>query len=337
MTQQDEPSDATIYDVAQAAGVNPSTVSRTFSRPGRVSARTADLVRRVAEELGYRHREVHPAPRPTRTRIIGLSVADVTNPFNFRVIRGCQSAAAEAGFVILLSDSQESEELERDLLKRQLPLVDGLVIASSRLADTDLRGVAKEVPTVILNRSVAGVTSILPDTAAGVRQAIDNLVALGHGHVCYLAGPSASWADGVRWRAVHDIAKERGLVDHRIGPNKPTINGGRIAAQAIADRKVAAVITYNDVMAIGLMKGLQQRGLNVPADVSVIGFDNIFASELVSPGLTTVASPLTMLGEAAVRNIVTTLSGEVVATPKPASLPMRLIVRDSTGPAPRHR
>jgi LacI family transcriptional regulator len=330
-----EESPATIYDVAQAAGVNPSTVSRAFSRPGRVSARTAQLIQRVADELGYRRQEVVPVHRPSATKILGLSVADVTNPFNFRLIRGCQTAAASAGFVMILSDSQESEELERDLLRRQLPLVDGMVIASSRLSDKELRGVARQVPTVVLNRRLSGVTSIVPDALSGVRQAVDHLVSLGHDHICYLAGPEASWADGARWSAVRDLARERRLIEHRVGPNHPTIKGGRIAAQTVRSRGYSAVIAYNDVMAIGVVKGLVERGLSVPGDVSIIGFDNIFASELVTPGLTTVASPLTAIGEAAVRHLVGELGGPKPSEPFLASMPMKLIVRESTGPAPR--
>lgn len=326
-------SDATIYDVAKAAGVSPSTVSRAFSRPGRVSAQTAERIRAVAEELGYRSREVaRTAPRTT-TKVLGLAVADITNPFNFRVIRGCQAAAAEAGFVVTLSDSQESEALEREMLRRSLPLLDGLVIASSRLSDTELRTVAKTIPVVVLNRRVAGLHCIVPDMGAGVRKAAEHLVQLGHRSITYLAGPEASWADGIRWRAVRDSSRDVGFTEHRVGPFAPTLQGGRASAEVIAARKARAVICYNDLMAIGLMRGLQERGLRVPEDVSIVGFDNIFASALTSPSITTVAAPLTMLGDSAVRYIVGSLSGSKSIETIPLTVPVRLIIRESTGPA----
>ncbi len=326
-------SDATIYDVARVAGVSPSTVSRAFSRPGRVSAQTAQKIRQVAEELGYRSREVSRTSAKSTTKVLGLAVADITNPFNFRVIRGCQAAAAEAGFVVTLNDAQESEALEREMLRRSLPLLDGLIIASSRLSDTELRTVAKSLPVVILNRRVAGLHCIVPDMAHGIRKATEHYLALGHRNITYLAGPEASWADGMRWRAMRDSAKDLGFTEHRVGPFAPTLQGGRGAAEVIAARRLKAVICYNDLMAIGLIQGLAERGIKVPDQVSVIGFDNIFASALITPGLTTVAAPLTMLGDSAVRYIVGSLAGHKAADAAPVSVPVRLIVRHSTGPA----
>lgn len=326
-------SDATIYDVARVAGVSPSTVSRAFSRPGRVSAQTAERIRKVAEELGYRSREVTRAAAKTTTKVLGLAVADITNPFNFRVIRGCQVAAAEAGFVVTLNDAQESEALEREMLRRSLSLLDGLIIASSRLSDTELRTLAKSLPIVILNRRVSGLHCIVPDMAHGVRKAAEHLLALGHRNITYLAGPEASWADGMRWRAVRESARELGFTEHRVGPFAPTLQGGRGAAEVIAARRLKAVLCFNDLMAIGLMQGLAERGIAVPDQVSIVGFDNIFASALVTPGLTTVAAPLTMLGDSAVRYITATLSGHKVPETGPVLVPVRLIVRGSTGPA----
>lgn len=331
-TSGESGSDATIYDVAKAAGVSPSTVSRAFSRPGRVSAQTAEKIRKVAEELGYRSRTVTRAQPKTQTKLLGLAVADVTNPFNFRVIRGCEAAAAQAGFLIMLSDSQESEVLEREMLRRSMPLMDGLVIASSRLSDTELRTIAKTMPVVVLNRRVSGLQCIVPDMAQGIRRATEHLLGLGHRTITYLAGPEASWADGMRWRAVRDAARDLGFTEHRVGPFAPTLQGGRAASEVIAARRLRAVICYNDLMAIGLMKGLAERGIKVPEDVSIIGFDNIFASSLIEPGLTTIAAPLTMLGDAAVRHIVAALGG-AKADPLPMTVPVRLVLRDSTGPA----
>lgn len=325
--------DATIYDVARVAGVSPSTVSRVFSRPGRVSAQTAEKIRTVAEELGYRSREVARPQSKSHTKIIGLAVADITNPFNFRVIRGCQAAAAEAGFVMTLNDSQESPQLEREMLRRSLPLMDGLVIASSRLSDTELRTVAKNVPTVVLNRRVQGLHCIVPDMGSGIRLATEHLVGLGHRTVGYVAGPEASWADGMRWRAVRDTAKELGITEHRIGPFLPTLQGGRAAAEVIATRRLRAVLAYNDLVALGIMRALNERGIRVPEDVSIVGFDNIFASAMVEPGLTTIAAPLTMLGEQAVRYITGALAGSNTVSALPVLVPVKLVVRGSTAQA----
>src|SRR3954470_16330843 len=116
--------DVTIYDVARAAGVAPSTVSRAFSRPGRVNAATAERIRQVAEELGYRGNPLARGPSPARRHMIALVVSDVANPFYSEIIRGAQTEAARAGYTIVLPAAQESDRVERAALERALPSVD---------------------------------------------------------------------------------------------------------------------------------------------------------------------------------------------------------------------
>lgn len=332
-TPGDDARPVTIYDVAREAGVSPSTVSRTFSRPGRVSSRTAQHVQEVAERLGYRAQEIYRPVAPSRTKTIGLAISDVTNPFYFPIIRGAETAAAAGGYTLLLADAQESDRVERQMLSRALPLIEGLVIASSRVSDTDLRTLAKTVPVVVLNRAVSGLPSVIPDTGRGVRRAVEHLAELGHRTITYVAGPDASWVGGARWRALREAALELQLSERRIGPFAPTLDGGREAARVIAERGDRAVLVYNDLMAMGLVNGLQREGLAVPQHVSVVGFDNIFAADLVTPGLTTVAAPLQTIGETAVRNVLALGRGATSTQHEPTVVPVRLIVRGSTGPA----
>lgn len=323
----------TIYDVARAAGVAPSTVSRTFARPGRVSATTAARVRQVAADLGYR---VNPLPRalppPHSTSMIALVVAEIGNPFHTAISRGAQAAATEAGHLVVVVDAQESDQLEREALERALPTVEGVVLASSRASDAAIRMIAKQRPTVVLNRDVADVPSVVTDIADGVRQAAGHLAQLGHTGVTYVSGPEASWTDGMRWRSLREAASELGVRIQRTGPCSPTVAGGTKVAEQVDPVSASAVVAYNDQMAIGLIRGLQARGVRVPEDVSVVGFDNTFNAELVTPGLTTVAAPLRALGEQAVRGVLALLSGAPVRTGQPLVLPTRLVVRASTGP-----
>src|SRR5690606_40295973 len=119
-------------DVAQAAGVAPSTVSRAFSRPGRVNAQTAERIRQVASELGYRTNPLARGLPTGRTSLLGIVVADVTNPFFFEIIRGAEKTARDAGYTLLMVDAHESDEAERQALDRTLPLVEGMILATSR-------------------------------------------------------------------------------------------------------------------------------------------------------------------------------------------------------------
>jgi DNA-binding LacI/PurR family transcriptional regulator len=197
----------TIYDVASSAGVAASTVSRAFSRPGRVSARTAARVREVAAELGYRVTPLTGGPVAGRTATVALIVSDVANPVYFGLARGVEAAAMASGYTVVLASTQESEDLERTILERTLSTVDGVVLASSRLPDRTIRTMVKERALVVLNRVVPGVRCIVPDAQAGIREVVNRLGGHGHRAVTYLAGPASSWADGQRWRSLADLAK----------------------------------------------------------------------------------------------------------------------------------
>ncbi|CAA9307255.1 MAG: hypothetical protein AVDCRST_MAG61-1424 [uncultured Friedmanniella sp.] len=320
-----------IYEVAAAAGVAPSTVSRALSRPGRVSFRTAEHVREVAARLGYRtdlrNRRIEGEP----TSMLAMVVADITNPVFFGMIRGAERTAVHAGYTMVLVETQESEEFERGLLARVLPLVDGAILTSSRLSDSAIRSVAKATPLVVLNRLVDQVPSVASDNVRAVKKAVEHLVEAGHRSLSYLAGPDASWANGMRWRGLLEAAHELDIKVRQIGPLVPTMAGGRQAATAWLASPTTGVVAYNDLVAIGFIQGVQQAGLGVPGDVSVVGFDNIRDAELVQPALTTIATPLVSLGSAAVNHLLATSR---VSTSRYSSfvLPARLVLRSSTGP-----
>jgi len=325
----------TIYHVAQACGVSASTVSRAFSRPGLVNAETAARIRQAAEDLGYR---VTPVARPIRlqrTSLISVIVSDLANPYFGDLLDGAQQAAARADYTLIVSDVRESPSAERRAIERVTPLVDGLVLATSRISDSAIRVAAKQLPTVVLNRVVSDVPSMMTDNAGGVRLAIEHLHGLGHRSITYLSGPEASWANGMRWRGLRDRAEQLGVQVRATRPMPPTIAGGRSAAPRLRARPTTAVITYNDLMAIGLMQGLAHFGIRVPEEISVVGFDNTFGSALVTPGLTTVAAPLRQLGGRAVQSVIAQLSEGRHRPPDsaPTQVPAKLRVRGSTGPA----
>jgi LacI family transcriptional regulator len=320
----------TIYDVARAAGVAPSTVSRAFSRPGRVNAETADRIRHVAHELGYRMNPIARGLPDGRTALLAIIVADLTNPFFFEIIRSAEKTAIDSGYTLLVVDAHESGEAERQALERTLPLVEGVVLATSRLSDSAIRAVAKQRPTVVMNRVVTDVASVITDNAEGMRRAVEHLAGLGHSRMTYLAGPEASWADGMRWRAFRKTTQELGLRARRLGPFAPTLAGGLSAAQALTTHSATATVAYNDLLAIGVMRGLTRLGVEIPRELSVVGFDNIFGSDFCTPPLTTVAAPLRHFGAFAVQRLLNQLRNPSPALSVPALLPAKLVERGST-------
>jgi LacI family repressor for deo operon, udp, cdd, tsx, nupC, and nupG len=331
MTGRGGPTSAvTIYDVAGAAGVAPSTVSRTFSRPGRVSSETAERVRGAAERLGYRANPIARALSTSRTRMIALVVSDITNPFYSGIVRGAQEAAGRAGYTVLLVDTRESDQRERAAVERAMPAVDGILLASSRMSDSAIRMMSKQKPVVVLNRAVVDVPCVVTDIPRGMRRAVEHLGELGHDHITYLAGPEASWADGMRWRSLRESALDLELKVRRIGPFAPDVDGGGRAVAEYLESPTSAAIAYNDQIAIGFMRGLRAVGVQVPRETSVIGFDNIVAADLVTPALTTVAAPLHTEGSTATIHLMAMIDGVVAHTGGPVVLPTRLVVREST-------
>jgi LacI family transcriptional regulator len=286
----------------------------------------------AAESLGYRWDRLHGQPAGERAvhHAIGLVIADVTNPFYGNIIKGAYEAAREAGLQLVLSHTNESPEVERETIERELGQVDGLVIASSRMTDSALRMMAKQKPVVLLNRIIPEVNCVVSDNERGVRRAAQYLRTLGHDRIHYVAGPETSWSDGVRWRALREAAGELAMDVRRVGPNEPTVLAGIAAARQVARLDATAVLAYNDQLAIGVMKGLRKLTVAVPGDVSVMGIDNIIFDELVEPTLTTIAAPLYRMGFSGVQNCVAVAAGARTSG-RPLVLPVRLVVRQSTG------
>jgi DNA-binding LacI/PurR family transcriptional regulator len=328
----------TIYDVAREAGVAASTVSRAYARPGRVNAETAERIFQAAERLRYRWEKLHGQQPGERAghEAIGLVIADVTNPFYGDIIKGAYEAAREAGRLLILSHTNESPHVERQTIEQELKRVDGIVIASSRMSDSALRMVAKQKPLVLLNRIIPEAACVVNEGAHGIRHAAEHLRALGHERIYYIAGPETSWQDGVRWRALRAAGADLDVDVRRIGPHEPTVLAGLNAAREVVQVNASAVLAYNDALAIGVLKGLRKLGVCVPDDVSVVGFDNIIFDELVEPTLTTIAAPLYRMGLTGVQNCIA-VAGGARSSGTPLVLPVRLVVRQSTGQRRRKR
>lgn len=333
--RSDKPA-ATIYDIARLAGVNPSTVSRALSKPGRISAKTERRIHDAAKELNYR---VNPMARalPTgRTNTVGLIVADITNPMFFNVVRGAEKAAVEHDYTLVLAESAESAENELRTAERLLSTVDGVVLATSRLSDEQILDLAEQKPIVVINRQVAAVPGIVADVDSGIAEAVRHLASLGHRSLIYISGPLRSWMSERRWESLKERCEWSNIQVTRTGAGDPTLDGGRKAASAVRASGATAAVAYNDLMAIGLMQELLMAGLTVPGDLSIIGFDNIFGSDFTTPPLSTIMSPLDEAGALAFRSIIAELNGQDPFDSVPmGSLATRLVIRGSTGAPPK--
>ncbi|WP_206340120.1 LacI family DNA-binding transcriptional regulator [Blastococcus litoris] len=326
----------TIYDVARAAGVATSTVSRAFSNPQRVSAPTRELVLRVAKELGYEANPHARALTSRRTDTLAMVVSDIKNPHFYEIIRGAELRAKASARTLVLVNAEESPRIEREQISRLSRSVDGFLLTASRLPDEDLLEFAATQAVVMVNRQVHGIPSVVLDQREGCRQLVTHLASLGHTSVAYLSGPQKSWMAGARWAAIRDAAAEIGVSAVRMGPFTPRVEHGAAAADAALTTGATALIAHNDLLAIGVLLRLADRSIRVPRDISVTGFDDIFASALCTPSLTTLGGTHANLGRAAVELLLD--AADPTGRAGTASLqlvqPSQLVLRDSTGPAP---
>jgi LacI family transcriptional regulator, repressor for deo operon, udp, cdd, tsx, nupC, and nupG len=323
----------TITDVARAAGVAPSTVSRSFTRPGRINAQTREHVLAVAERLGYAPNPAAQALESGRSNTVALLVPDITNPYFAGVIKGAERAAAQASLTLVLGDTQENPTVEAQIVRRLGPAVDGFVLTASRMPDDALRTVAELNRVVLINRACTGLASVVADYDAGTRQIVAHLASHGHRAFVFLGGPPESWSGARRWAGLRTAARDHGLEATRFGPYSPTFAAGPAAADAVLASGATAVVAHNDVLAIGVLNRLSARGVVVPEQLSVVGFDNIFGSDFCHPPLTTLAERTEEAGARAI-NGLTQQAGTGVRDTPARVLTTQLVMRDSSGPAP---
>ncbi len=339
----DRAAPATIRDVADRAGVSTATVSRVLAGIGNPKPETAAAVMVAVGQLGYRPSGVARSLRMKRTRTLGLIVTDIQNPFFPELVQAADSAARALNYSIILGSAAYDEGRAMHYLDLMVDRrVDGLIIASSQLSDESWQWLlASPVPVVVVNAEPTGlpVTVITSDNVGGPRLAVEHLVGLGHRRIAYIRGYEGFTADLPRVEGFRAACADAGipasdLVEIR---GDGQFEGGEQATAALLAQgcDVTAIMCHNDVTAIGAMRAIRASGRRVPADISVVGCDDIAAAAWVVPSLTTVAQQKAEMGTMAVERLAATLDdpGRVGAA-ETIRIPMVLRVRESTGPAP---
>lgn len=330
---------AMIHDVAKAANVSSSTVSRAFTMPDLLRADTRERVLAAAKKLGYQPNRAARGLITGRTGNLGVIVPDLSNPFFPAVLKGVQARARQADYAVFLADAEEDPVLEEELIRAMAKQVDGVVICSSRASVGALTALGNDTPLVLLNRKITGIPAVTMDSAGGARQAIDHLAALGHPRIAYLNGPTSSWSNKARRKSVRArcAAHELDLVE--LGPFPPTFEGGLMAADLALAAKVTAVFAYNDLVALGVLSRLNDRSVSVPGEMSVVGCDDIPMAQMSGPPLTTVSLPSERAGRLAIDVLRERISNGLAHQDGNgrSPLPTNLVVRASSAPPPHMR
>ncbi|NED96638.1 LacI family transcriptional regulator [Phytoactinopolyspora alkaliphila] len=289
----------TLKDVAEAAGVSISTVSRAFSNPERLSPATVQHVKEVAARLRFSVNPVAKALITGTSSNIGLVVPDISNPYMSTLLKAAQAHSRGRGIGVFAADTDENASTEREVCDQLAKQTRGLVLCSSRMSVTHIRELAELIPLVLVNRVVKGVPSLYSDSTAALYELVDELVDLGHRHLAYMPGPVQSWTNKQRSRAISKRVAARGAELVTLASTSPSYAGGRAAAPQVLESGATAVMAFDDVLASGLVEGLRRLDCSVPRDISVTGHDDVLA-ELVYPGITTVTGQSVRIGRLAV-------------------------------------
>jgi DNA-binding LacI/PurR family transcriptional regulator len=323
----------TINEVAAAAGMSISTVSRAFHMPDQVRPQTRERALQAAASLGYTPNRAARGLITGKTGNLGLVVPDVANPFFPALVKAAQARARDGDYAVFLADTDEDPYTEEQAIRAMAKQVDGVIACSSRMSDRTLKELASLTSLVLVNRRAGSIPAVVMDMAAGMRQAVEHLHALGHRSCTFLSGPRSSWSNQQRRRALRATTERLGMQATVLGPFEPGYEGGLGAADQALAGGPTAIVAFNDLMALGVLARLADRGVAVPGDVSVVGFDDIQMATLAAPSLTTVSVPTAASGRAAVDLLLGNLAGNGDGRPG-HELKTELRVRVSTGPPP---
>lgn len=330
----------TITDVAKAANVHASTVSRVLNGRAELSLlpATRERVIAAATRLGYRPSALARGLRLRRTFTLGMLVPDITNPVFPPIIKGVEGAAHARGYHLILCNTDDSFEREASYLRvlREWR-VDGILIASSSTADATIAELRRDkTPFVLLNSAsrASDDLAVVPDNRQGVSAALDHLIQLGHRRIGLIAAPQTTVTGQERLLAAratlrrHHLAHEDALV--AVADSFSEASGYRAARRLLLDAEPpTAIFGANDLIALGAIRLAREIGLAVPRDLSVVGFNDIPLSELFDPPLTTVRVPQEDMGVLAAALLIDQLEGRHIER-RQVVLETQLMVRGST-------
>jgi DNA-binding LacI/PurR family transcriptional regulator len=324
-----------MEDVAHEAGVSRALVSLVMRSQPNVSAERRHRVQEAAARLGYRPNAMARSLASRRSKTVGVILDDLRNPFFAEIAGGVEELASELGYQLLLGAGGRQARRERASLAALLEYrVDGIILVSPRMRAADIAAAAAEAPLVMVGRQVRGIDAdfVLIDEAHGTELVLGHLVELGHERIAHVDGGNG--AGGPQRRAAY----VRGMKAHRLGrhvrviPGDFTEEAGVAAATALlAEPELpSAIFAANDMIAAGLLGGFDRAGVEVPAEVSIVGYDNISIAHLAHVSLTTVDQPRTEMGRLALELLLDRIDNR-----RPSAVRLLepgLVVRSTTAP-----
>ncbi|WP_326596377.1 LacI family DNA-binding transcriptional regulator [Streptomyces sp. NBC_01803] len=274
----------TLDDVARLAGVSKSTASRALGRPSLVAPETALRVRRIAEQLGFVPNRAASALARGRTGVVAVVVPTLENAFFTPIVGGAQRRAAESGsqLTVVVNGLEFDEDVAA--LARLSAQVDGFLLTAPRGSDAQVSAACGLKPTVLIDRELEGVSSVVADTASAFAMMARHFIDRGHRHIALVGGTDRSWQNGQRLAAVRDVTESRSAVLSTFDPLPPTFAAGTGIAPSVAESGATAVIPYATALGLGIIFALGARGIRIPGDLAItierpvadaLGFDTM--------------------------------------------------------------
>ena len=329
-----------LREIARRARVSTATVSRAINHVPTVNPQLAKRVWKVVDELGYFPNTQARALVSGRSRILGLIVSEITNPFFPEIVQTFEHLAVENNYEILLTstihDPKRMEQSVRRMIERR---VDGVAILTFGMEESLLSHLRfRKVPLVFVDvgPDAPGIVNIRINYLNGIRQAVQHLAALRHNRIAFIAGPVQLKSARVRTEAFKTAMEEIGLPPELVVTGDHTMEGGMSALVELLSghERPTAVLCSNDMTAIGVMRQAYDQGVQIPKDLSVIGFDDIRLAQFMTPPLTTVQMSQKELAQIAFRALLSELERETPSTQKSEyELNTNLVLRRSTAMA----
>lgn len=326
----------TIKDIAKAAGVSHTTVSRALKGNPAISAKTTERIQELAQQMGYIPSAVAQSLLSRQTWTIGMVITTIADPFVVRVVEGVEKVAQAANYSVFLATSHNNPDQEMAVVETlHRRRVDAIIVTSSRVGSLYSSQLDQiQVPIVLINNQEEGayLRSVAADDRQGAQLAVEHLISLGHRHIGYL-GVTDRPKSNRRRLAGYQAALTAAAItlDPRlmVHPHAKTdFERGQASLEQFLEAQVTAIFCYNDAVAVGLLAACRDQGIVVPDQLSVVGFDDIEMARYVTPALTTIVQPRLALGQRAMEMTLNLLDGQDV---QDQLLACELVTRESTG------